>query len=225
MPAAAAGGLVTIRVYVVDDHAVVRGGLRYLLGEHDGIEVVGEAGTVAAALDGIGACRPDVAVVDVRLPDGNGVELVREIRSRQPAVQCLILTTSADDEAFFHAVVAGACGYLVKDADPEVLAQSVRAAARGESLIGREVIDDLRRRSRALPPSDMLSDLTAQERRILKYVAEGLTNGEIAARLELAEKTVRNNVSNILSKLGMRNRTELATHVVRLRARHGVGGR
>ena len=212
-------------MFVVDDHAVVRGGLRYLLGERQGIDVVGDAGTVAEALDGVGASRPDVAIVDVRLPDGNGVELVRELRSRHPQVQCLILTTSADDEAFFHSVVAGACGYLVKDVAPEELEESVRAAARGESLMGREVIDDLRRRSTALPPSDVLADLTAQERRILQHVALGLTNGEIAARLRLAEKTVRNNVSNILSKLGMRNRTELATHVVRLRAQHGVGAR
>ena len=153
------------------------------------------------------------------------MELVREIRARQPSVQCLILTTSADDEAFFHAVVAGACGYLVKDAEPEVLDASVRAAARGENLMGREAIDDLRRRATALPTSDVLSELTAQERRILQYVSQGLTNGEIADCLRLAEKTVRNNVSNILSKLGMRNRTELATHVVRLRAQHGAVGR
>lgn len=210
---------------MVDDHAVVRGGLRYLLRDSPEVEVVGEAATVAAALDGVAASRPDVAVVDVRLPDGNGVELVREIRSRQPAVRCLILTTSADDEAFFHAVVAGACGYLVKDVQADELEQSIRTAARGESLIGRQVIDDLRQRSTALPPSEVLSDLTGQERRILQLVAQGLTNREVASRLRLAEKTIRNNVSNILAKLGMRNRTELATHVVRLRAQLGTGER
>lgn len=208
-----------IRVFVVDDHAVVRGGIRYLLSDAADIDVVGEAGSVAAALDGIAAGRPDVAVVDVRLPDGNGVELVREIRSREPTVRCVILTTYADDEAFFHAVVAGACGYLVKDVEAEALETAIRTAAAGGSLIGRDVIDDLRRRATDVPRDDeVLADLTGQERRILRLVAEGQTNREIADNLRLAEKTVRNYMSNILAKVGMRNRTELAAYVARLHA-------
>lgn len=214
----------TVRVFVVDDHAVVRGGIVHLLADEASAVVVGEAATVAAALDGIAASRPDVAVVDVRLPDGSGVELVREVRSRYPEVQCIMLTSFADDEAFFNAVVAGAVGYLVKDVEASELSDAVRIAATGRSLIRREVIDDLRRRANEVPPDDrVLADLSAQERRIMGMVTEGLTNREIAARLSLAEKTVRNYMSGILQKVGMRNRTELATYVARMSRHHGGG--
>lgn len=211
----------SVRVFIVDDHAVVRGGVRYLLEQSGAVEVIGEAGTVAAALDGVAAGSPDVLIADVRLPDGNGVELVREVRSRFPEIRCVILTSFADDEAFFHAVVAGAAGYLVKDVDAVALVSAVQTVAAGGSLISRDVIDDLRRRATEVPPDDdLLSGLTPQERRILGMVTEGLTNREIAVKLSLAEKTIRNYVSNILGQVGMRNRTELAAYVARLTAKN-----
>lgn len=212
-----------IRIFILDDHAVVRGGVRYLLEQSGEIDVIGEAETVAAALDGVAASAPDVLIADVRLPDGNGVELVREVRSRYPEVRCVMLTSFADDEAFFHAVVAGASGYLVKDVGGEELLDAIRRVSEGESLISRDVIDDLRSRSAEVPADDdLLAGLTPQERRILGMVTEGLTNREIAVKLSLAEKTIRNYVSNILGQVGMRNRTELAAYVARLAARNAA---
>jgi two-component system, NarL family, response regulator DevR len=210
----------TLRVYIVDDHEMVRDGIRGMLGSADGIEVCGEAGDRATARREILALRPDLALVDVRLPDGNGIELIRELRSRDPQLRCVVLTSLPDGEAFFHSVVAGAYGYLVKDVSAPELEAAVRAVAAGETLIRPETIDELRRREREVPPSDeLLRELTGQEQRILWMVTDGLTNREIAVELKLAEKTVRNYVTNILAKVGVRNRTQLAVYVaVRRRA-------
>ena len=205
-----------VRVFLLDDHAVVREGVRAMLEANPGFQVTGEAGTAREGLAGIDATRPDVALVDVRLPDGSGLEVIREARSRRPEIRCVIFTSFSDDEAFFQSVVAGASGYLVKDVDASELTAALRAVANGQSLIRREVIDDLRRRATMLPPEEeLLAGLTAQERRILGLVTEGMTNREIALRLSLAEKTVRNYVSNILAKVGMKNRTQLASYVAR----------
>jgi two-component system, NarL family, response regulator DevR len=202
------------RVLVVDDHEVVRQGVRKALSGVSDIDLVSEAATAAEGLRGILAARPDVALVDVRLPDGSGVELIREIHSRQPQTRCIIFTSAADDEAFFQSVVAGCAGYLVKDVSMEELVAAIRTVAAGGSLVRREVIDDLRRRARTVPiEPDLFRHLTGQEQRILRMVTQGMTNREIAAELSLAEKTVRNYVSNILGKVGMKNRTQLAAYV------------
>lgn len=211
-----------VRVFVVDDHAVVREGLRSSLSARPDIDVVGEAGSAAEAVRGIVDRRPDVALVDVRLPDGSGIEVIRDVRSRIPSLRCIVFTSFADDEAFFHSVVAGSSGYVVKDAPLAEVVDSIRTVAAGGSLIRREVIDDLRRRSRSVPADDeLLANLTAQERRILEMVTQGMTNREVAAELSLAEKTVRNYVSNILSKVGMKNRTQLAAYVASASGRRG----
>lgn len=198
----------------MDDHAIVREGIRKVLESVGGFTVTGESDSARESLERIAAAPPDVAVVDIRLPDGDGVELIREIRSRHPATRCIVLTSFADEQAFFHSVVAGAAGFLVKDAATDEIASSIRRVADGQELITTEMLDDLRARARDLPPDDQfLAVLTPQERRILGLVTDGLTNGEIAEELSLAEKTVRNYVSNILAKLGMKNRTQLAAHV------------
>ncbi|WP_052667267.1 response regulator [Nitriliruptor alkaliphilus] len=200
-----------VRVFLVDDHEVVRRGLAELLGSDDAIEVVGEAGTAGMALAGIAKARPDVAVLDVRLPDGNGVEVCREVRARDPQVACLMLTSFGDDEALFDAIMAGAAGYLLKDVRGQDLVDAVKRVASGESLLdpsltGR-VLDRLRRGDEEDPRLASLSD---QERRILEHIAEGMTNRQIAEQMHLAEKTVKNYVSNLLAKLGMQRRTEAA---------------
>jgi two-component system, NarL family, response regulator DevR len=211
---------VVIRVFVVDDHEMVRRGIHTMLEGVRDIIVCGEAGTFGEARRCLLLSRPHVALVDVRLPDGSGIELVRDLRSRKSDVRCAILTSIAGDEAFFQAVVAGASGYLLKDVGAGELQASIRALAAGESLIRPETIDNLRRRVDALPPEDeLLRDLTGQEQRILRMVTDGMTNREIAGELKLAEKTVRNYVSNILAKVGMRNRTQLAVHVASRRPR------
>lgn len=202
------------RVLVVDDHEVVRQGVRRALSSVADIELVAEAATAAEGLRGILTTRPDVALVDVRLPDSSGVELIREIQSRQPQTRCIIFTSAADDEAFFQSVVAGCAGYLVKDVSMPELIAAIRTVAGGGSLVQREVIDDLRRRAQTVPVApDLFRHLTGQEQRILQMVTHGMTNREIAAELSLAEKTVRNYVSNILGKVGMKNRTQLAAYV------------
>lgn len=208
----------------------MREGIRNVLEDAGGFAVTGESGSVTDALDRISAEQPDVAVVDVRLPDGDGVELIREVRSRHPATRCIVLTSFADEQAFFHAVMAGAAGFLGKDAETQQIVGAIRRVADGEELFTTEMIDDLRERARSLPPDDrFLVGLTPQERRILALVTDGLTNGEIADELSLAEKTVRNYVSNILAKLGMKNRTQLAAYVAsraaarRVRRAHDPG--
>jgi two-component system, NarL family, response regulator DevR len=213
---------VTIRVFLLDDHEVVRRGVRELL-EADSqgeIEVVGEAGTAEEALRRLPAVRPDVAVLDVRLPDGNGVEVCREIRSNHPEVRCLMLTSFADDEALFDAIMAGAAGYVLKQVRGSDLVDNVKRVAAGQSLLDPSVTATVLERLRRGPEEDPgAPHLTDQERRILDLLAEGLTNRQIGERLYLAEKTVKNYVSNLLMKLGMHRRTEAAVYATRLAER------
>ena len=209
----------TIRVFLLDDHEVVRRGVRELL-EVDSqgeIEVVGEAGTADEALRRMPAVRPDVAVLDVRLPDGNGVEVCREIRSNHPEVRCLMLTSFADDEALFDAIMAGAAGYVLKQVRGHDLVDNVTRVAAGQSLLDPNVTATVLERLRRGPEEDPgAPHLTDQERKILDLLAEGLTNRQIGERLYLAEKTVKNYVSNLLMKLGMHRRTEAALCATRL---------
>jgi DNA-binding NarL/FixJ family response regulator len=209
-----------VRVFLLDDHEVVRRGLRDLLEAAGGLEVVGEAGTADEALRRIPPTRPDVAIVDVRLPDGNGVDVCREIRSAHPEVQCLILTSFSDDEALFQAIMAGAAGYLLKQIRGTDLVDAVRRVAEGQSLLDPAVTARVLDRLRTPPADDeRLARLTDQERRILDLIAEGLTNRQIAQRIHLAEKTVKNYVSNLLAKLGMERRTQAAVYAARLKDR------
>jgi two-component system, NarL family, response regulator DevR len=207
------------RVFLLDDHEIVRRGVRELLESQPDIEIVGEAGTAEEAYGRIPATTPDVALLDLRLPDGDGIEVCREIRSRHPEIECVILTSFADDEAVYAAILAGAAGYLLKQVRGTDIVDAVRRVGRGESLLDptvtRRVLDRLRRRE----SSDELADLTSQERRILELIGEGLTNRQIGERIHLAEKTVKNYVSNLLAKMGMSRRTEAAAYAARLAER------
>jgi two-component system, NarL family, response regulator DevR len=214
---------VTTRVFLLDDHEVVRMGLRQLLDDEEDLTVVGEASTAEEALNRIPSTRPDVAVLDVRLPDGDGVEVCREVRSRNPEIACLMLTSFADDEALFSAIMAGAAGYVLKQIRGAELVNAVRRVAAGESLLDPAVTKRVLERLRAEPEQDEgLSGLTEQERRILDLIAEGKTNRQIAEAMYLAEKTVKNYVSNLLAKLGMERRSEAAAYAATLaeRRRH-----
>jgi two-component system, NarL family, response regulator DevR len=206
------------RVFLLDDHEVVRRGIRELLEAEDDLEVVGEAGTAAEALGRIPATRPDVAVLDVRLPDGDGVEVCRDIRSQHPEVACVMLTSFADDDAVYAAIMAGAAGYLLKQVRGTDLVDGIRRVGRGESLLDPAVTTRVLERIRHRP-EDELSGLTEQERKILALIAEGLTNRQIGERLYLAEKTIKNYVSNLLAKMGMSRRTEAAAYAARLAER------
>ncbi|HVA05407.1 MAG TPA: response regulator transcription factor [Acidimicrobiales bacterium] len=207
----------TLGVFLLDDHEVVRAGLRTLIEAADGLEVVGEASTIAEALARIPATHPHVAILDVRLPDGSGIEVCREIRSHSPEIACVMLTSYADDEALFAAIMAGAAGYVLKQVGSSDLVESVRRAASGESLLDPALTERVLDRLRHGPAQDSkLASLTAQERRILDLIAEGQTNRQIAESLFLAEKTVKNYVSNLLAKLGMERRTQAATFAARL---------
>ncbi|MCS0601779.1 response regulator transcription factor [Streptomyces sp. LP11] len=216
-----------ISVFLLDDHEVVRRGVHEMLSVEPDIEVVGEAGTAAEALARIPATRPDVAVLDVRLPDGSGVEVCREIRSRDDTVRCLMLTSFADDEALFDAIMAGASGYVLKAIRGDELLRAVRDVAAGKSLLDpvatARVLERLRDGGGARP-DERLSRLTAQERRILELIGEGLTNRQIGERLYLAEKTVKNYVSGLLSKLGMQRRSQAAAFVARMQAEKSGNG-
>ncbi|OQR60610.1 DNA-binding response regulator [Streptomyces maremycinicus] len=209
-----------ITVFLLDDHEVVRRGVREMLSVESDIEVVGEAGTAADALARIPATRPDVAVLDVRLPDGSGVEVCREIRSRDDSVQCLMLTSYADDEALFDAIMAGASGYVLKAIRGEELLTAVRDVAAGRSLLDPAATARVLQRLREGAPraDDRLARLTDQERRILDLIGEGLTNRQIGTELHLAEKTIKNYVSSLLSKLGMQRRSQAAAYVARMQA-------
>jgi two-component system, NarL family, response regulator DevR len=209
-----------VRVFVVDDHGVVRAGLRQVLSDVPDIEVVGEAASAREGTEAILRSLPDVAIIDVRLPDGSGIDMARHIRSSSPEIRCIMFTAFTGEDAFLRSIVAGACGYLAKDADPQEVVSAVRRAAAGESLIDPSMLDELRRRQ--LPAeafTGLFEALTPHELRILELVAEGRTNREIAARLNLAEKTIRNYVSTILGKVGVRNRTQLAVYVAEVMAR------
>jgi DNA-binding NarL/FixJ family response regulator len=219
---------VTIRVFLLDDHEVVRRGVRELLeAESAGeIEVAGEAGTAEEALSRLPSARADVAVLDVRLPDGDGVEVCREIRSRHPDVRCLMLTSFADDEALFDSIMAGAAGYVLKQVKGADLVDSVRRVAAGQSLLDPSVTARVLDRVRRGPDEETGSvHLTDQERRILDLLAEGLTNRQIGERMFLAEKTIKNYVSNLLMKLGMHRRTEAAVYAARLAQRREASRR
>ncbi|MFJ2110373.1 response regulator [Streptomyces sp. NPDC087850] len=210
-----------ITVFLLDDHEVVRRGVFELLSVEDDIEVVGEAGTAADAMARIPATRPDVAVLDVRLPDGSGVEVCREIRSRDESIRCLMLTSYADDEALFDAIMAGASGYVLKAIRGNELLTAVRDVAAGRSLLDpvatARVLERLRN-GKDPKGDDRLAKLTDQERRILDLIGEGMTNRAIGEQLHLAEKTIKNYVSSLLSKLGMERRSQAAAFVARIQA-------
>jgi DNA-binding NarL/FixJ family response regulator len=211
---------VPIKVLLLDDHEIVRRGLRELIESTDDMEVTAEASSAAEALSVVEQMTPDVAVLDVRLGDGNGVEVCREIRSRKPSIHCLMLTSYADDEALFDSIMAGASGYVLKQVRGTELIDAIRKVAAGQSLLDPGVTARVLERIRSgNEPDERLEGLTEQERRILDLLAEGLTNREIADRMYLAEKTVKNYVSNLLAKMGMQRRTEAAVYAARLNER------
>jgi two-component system response regulator DevR len=200
-----------IRVFLVDDHEIVRRGIGELLSIEGDIEVVGEAGTAAQARSRIAATLPDVVLLDVRLPDGSGIDVCRDVRSLNPEVKCLILTAYDDDEALSAAVIAGASGYVLKDVRGSGLVESLRKVASGHSLLDpmltRKVVERIHSRNDTDP---RLGSLTARETQILSLIAAGLTNRQIGSELSLAEKTVKNYVSGLLAKLGLQRRTQAA---------------
>jgi two-component system, NarL family, response regulator DevR len=205
-----------IAVFLLDDHEVVRRGVRDLLEAEPDIRVIGEAGTAQSALARIPALRPDVAVLDVRLPDGDGVSVCRDIRSRMPEVACLMLTSFGDEEALFDAIMAGAAGYVLKQIRGTDLVGAVRTIASGQSLLDPQAASKLMARLRQPTKADPLAALTGQERRILELIGEGLTNRQIGERLFLSEKTVKNYTSALFAKLGMERRTQAAAYAARV---------
>ncbi|GAA4488425.1 two-component system response regulator DevR [Rhodococcus olei] len=207
-----------IRVFLVDDHEVVRRGLVELLESDPELQVIGEAGTYSAALARVPALRPDVAVLDVRLPDGSGIELCRELMARLPALHCLILTSYTDEEAILSAILAGASGYVVKDIKGFELVRAVHEVGVGKSLLDSNAAAALMAKLRAAEQEDTgpFSGLSEQERTLLELLGEGLTNRQIAARMYLAEKTVKNYVSRLLTKLGVERRTQAAVLAAKL---------
>jgi two-component system response regulator DevR len=210
----------TIRVFLLDDHEVVRRGLGDLLASTGEIQIVGEAGTAEEALSRIPPTRPDVAVLDVRLPDGNGIEVCRAVRSRHPEIACLMLTSFADDEAMLSAIVAGASGFVLKQVRGTELVDAVMRVAAGDSLLDPTTTTRVLERIRSHGGQvGEIAPLTGQERVLLDHIAEGLTNREIGERMHLAEKTVKNYVSNLLTKLGMHRRTEAAVYAARMAER------
>ena len=213
------GGAKPIRVFLVDDHEVVRRGVAALLSAEEGIEIAGEAGNAEQALARIPAARPDVAVLDVRLPDGDGVSVCRELRSQMPDLACLMLTSYDDEDALFEAVMAGAAGYVLKQIHGSDLVGAVRTVATGQSLLDpRSTARMLQRLRERQEKKDPLKGLTEQERHILELIGEGLTNRQIGERMFLAEKTVKNYISNLFAKLGMSRRTQAAALAAQLKA-------
>ncbi|MCU1683043.1 MAG: two component transcriptional regulator, LuxR family [Amycolatopsis sp.] len=207
-----------IKVFLVDDHEVVRRGVADLLDEEDDLTVIGQAASVSQALARIPALRPDVVVLDVRLPDGNGVELCRELRSMLPGLNCLMLTSFTDEQAMLNAILAGADGYVIKDIKGMQLVEAVRQVGTGRSLLDNRAVAALMARLRTtVAKPGPLAGLTDQERTLLDLIGEGLTNRQIAERMFLAEKTVKNYVSRLLAKLGMERRTQAAVLVTELR--------
>jgi DNA-binding NarL/FixJ family response regulator len=206
-----------ISVFLLDDHEVVRRGIRDLLAAEPDIDIVGDAGTYASGLSQMHVLRPDVAVLDVRLPDGDGITACREIHSTMPGTACLMLTSFGDDQALLGAIMAGAAGYVLKQANGADLVRAVRTVAAGGSTLDadatRRVMTRLRERVASVDP---LSALTDQEKRVLDLIGEGLTNRQIAERMFLAEKTAKNYVSSLLTKLGMQRRAQAAAFAARL---------
>ena len=206
-----------VKVFLLDDHEIVRRGVRDMLEAEGDIKVIGEAGTASGALARIPALRPDVAVLDVRLPDGDGVTVCREIRSRMPEVACLMLTSFADDDALMDAVLAGASGYVLKQIRGTDLVGAVRTVAAGQSMLDPRAAGQLMARLRGQTAAkDPLAGLTPQEKRILELIGEGLTNRQIGEHLFLAEKTVKNYISGLFAKLGMERRTQAAAYAARV---------
>ena len=207
-----------ITVFLLDDHEIVRRGVKDMLEAEGDIKVIGEAGTASSALARIPALRPQVAVLDVRLPDGDGVTVCREIRSRMPEVACLMLTSFGDEDALLDAIMAGAAGYVLKQIRGSDLVGAVRTVATGQSMLDSRAASQLmaRLRGQSTAKQDPLAGLTPQERRILELIGEGLTNRQIGERMFLAEKTVKNYISGLFAKLGMERRTQAAALAVRV---------
>jgi two-component system response regulator DevR len=218
---------VTIRVFLLDDHEIVRRGVRELIDAETDMEVVGEASNADEAYGRIPATTPHVAVLDVRLGEGvgDGIDVCREIRSRHPEIACIMLTSFSDDDAVYAAIMAGAAGYVLKQVRGTDIIDGIRHVSEGHSLLDPSVTARVLDRLRHKDDVDELSALTAQERRILDLIAEGLTNRQIGERMFLAEKTIKNYVSNIFTKLGMSRRTEVAVYAARLAERRGRDGR
>ncbi len=214
----------TIRIFLVDDHEIVRRGIADLIEDEPDLEVVGEASSVAEALARVPKTQVDVAVLDVRMPDGNGVELCRDLRSQVPDLNCLMLTSYADDEALFDAIMAGASGFVLKQVLGNDLVNAVRTVGEGGSLLDpRTTTALLGRIRRRREENDPLANLSDQERAVLDLIGEGLTNRQISERMYLAEKTVKNYVSHLLAKLGMQRRTQAAVLAAELRSRESRG--
>ena len=204
-----------MKVVLVDDHEVVRAGLATLVNAQDDMKVVGDAASVFDAVRVVGYKSPDVVVIDVRLPDGSGVDACRQIKERWPETQVLILTSFADDEALHASIMAGASGYVLKRVAGDELVDSIRRVGTGESLLDPELVENVFRRIRGEEDDPLLVRLSPQERNIMEHLSEGLTNRQIAERMFLAEKTVKNYVSNVLAKLGMSRRSEVAAYAAR----------
>ena len=216
-----AGDGTAIRVFLLDDHEIVRRGVRDLINAEPGITVIGEAATATSALARIPALKPDVAILDIRLPDGDGVTVCREVRSKMPQLACLMLTSFSDDDALFEAIMAGAAGYVLKQVRGTDLIGAIRTVASGQSLLDPEAASRVMRRMRdQAATTDPLGTLTDQERRILALIGEGLTNRQIGDRLFLAEKTVKNYVSALFAKLGMQRRAQAAAYATRVFEQH-----
>ncbi len=212
-----------IRIFILDDHELVRTGLKTLLDAEDDMDVVGQAATAQQGLEEIGELQPNVAILDVRLPDGSGIEVCREIRSLYPDVACLMLTSYADDDALFSAIMAGAAGYVLKEIGGSDLIGDIRRVSQGRSLIdatlSKEIFDRLRKSQKT---EARLSSLSPQERRVLDLIAQGRSNRQIAEEIFLAEKTVKNYVSSLLGKLGMQRRTEAGVYAAILAERKSL---
>jgi DNA-binding NarL/FixJ family response regulator len=213
-----------VPVFLLDDHEVVRRGIKDLLEVEGEFEVVGEGSSAAEALARVPAVKPRVAVLDVRLPDGDGISVCRDLRSRMPELSCLMLTSFSDDEALFDAIMAGAAGYLLKQVSGTDLVGAVRTVASGGSLLDPKLTAAVMKRLRSEERNDPLAVLTAQERRVLDLIGEGLTNRQIGERMFLAEKTVKNYVSSLMAKLGVERRVQAAVLVSELHERPGRGG-
>jgi DNA-binding NarL/FixJ family response regulator len=214
----------TIRIFVLDDHELVRTGLQTMLECEEDMEVIGQAATAQQGLEKIAALQPDVAILDVRLPDGSGIEVCREIRSLYPDIACLMLTSYADDEALFSAIMAGAAGYVLKEIGGSDLIGDIRRVSQGASLIDATLTKDIFDRLRKSQKTEArLSSLSPQERRVLDLIAQGRSNRQIADEIFLAEKTVKNYVSSLLAKLGMQRRTEAGVYAAILAERKSGG--
>lgn len=208
-------------VFLVDDHEIVRRGIAELINAERDLEVVGESATVERTIGRVAATRPDVVVLDVRLPDGSGIDLCREIRSQLPGTKCIMLTAYDDDHASYAAVLAGASGYVLKDIRGQRLIEGIRSVAAGRHLMRQDVAQRVVQNLTATAtPAEPAPDLSLRERQVLELIADGLTNRQIGERLELAEKTVKNYVSGLLAKLGMERRTQAAVYGASVKQEH-----